>query len=92
MRKVDEKLSYISTTCSVPFIMKTIGEQLFEIAEQHPDKVVYIFHKNNGMKLTYSDVKDRAVRLAQNLLSMGLKKGDRVATLVPNTYELLIAY
>jgi fatty-acyl-CoA synthase len=92
VRHVDENQSYVSTTCGVPFIMRSIREQLFDIAEQHPNKDAYIFHKNNGLKLTYSEAKDRAVRLAQNLLSMGLKKGDRFATLVPNTYELVIAY
>jgi acyl-CoA synthetase (AMP-forming)/AMP-acid ligase II len=92
VRSVDENLSYVSTTCGVGFVLTTIGEKLFEVAETHPDKVAYIFHKNNGLKLTFSDVKDRAVRLAQNFVHIGLKKGDRIATLLPNTHELLICY
>jgi fatty-acyl-CoA synthase len=89
---VDEKLSYISATSNATLTYKTIGEQLFEMADKFPDNVVLIFHKNDGMKLTYSDLKDRAVRLAKNLLHIGLKKGDRIAFLLPNTYELAISY
>jgi acyl-coenzyme A synthetase/AMP-(fatty) acid ligase len=92
VRSVDKKLSYVSTTCRVNLIYVTFGEQLFKIAEQYPNKVAFIFHKNNGLKLTYSDLKERSVRLAQNWLTMGLKKGDRIATLLPNTYELIICY
>jgi non-ribosomal peptide synthetase component F len=92
IRKVDDKLSYVSTTCRVNFLHLTFGEQLFKIAEQHPNHIAYIFHRNNGLKMTYADAKDRAVRLAQNWLTMGLKKGDRVATLLPNTYELIVCY
>ena len=47
---------------------------------------------NDGLKLTYSDLKDRSYMLAQNLMSLGLKKGDRIALLLPNTYEIVIFY
>lgn len=47
---------------------------------------------NDGLKLTYSDLKDRSYMLARNLMSLGLKKGDRIALLLPNTYEIVICY
>jgi acyl-coenzyme A synthetase/AMP-(fatty) acid ligase len=62
------------------------------MSETYPNKVAYILHKNNGLKLTFSDVRDRAYRLAHNLLRIGLKKGDRIGFLVPNTYQLLVSY
>jgi acyl-CoA synthetase (AMP-forming)/AMP-acid ligase II len=92
LRNVDDKLSYISTTCGVGFVLTTIGEKLFEVAETHPDNIAYIFHQNNGLKLSFVEVKNRAVRLAQNFLHIGLKKGDRIATLIPSTHELVICY
>jgi fatty-acyl-CoA synthase len=90
--KTNKKLSYVSTTCRENLIYTTIGERLFEMAEKYPDHVAYILHRNNGLTLTLADAKDRAARLAQNFLHIGLKKGDRIATLVPNTYELIICY
>ena len=47
---------------------------------------------NNGLKLTYSDLKDRSYMLARNFVSLGLNKGDRIALLLPNTYEIVICY
>ncbi len=62
------------------------------MSEQLPNKVAYIFPKNNGLELTFKSVKDRATLLACNLLQIGFKKGDRIGFLMPNTYELLICY
>jgi acyl-CoA synthetase (AMP-forming)/AMP-acid ligase II len=85
-------LSYCSTSCNINLVYKTIREQVFEMAETHPNKVAFIFHKNKGLKLTYSEIKSKAERIAQNFISMGLKKGDRIAFILPNTSELLLSY
>ena len=89
--KVDDKFSYSSATCGVNFTFTTIGEQLFHMAETMPDKVMFIFHKNGGLRLTYGSLKEQAVRLAQNFMAIGLKQGDRIAQLLPNSPELLIS-
>lgn len=47
---------------------------------------------NNGLQMTYSDVRDQSYCLANNFVSIGLKKGDRIAFLLPNTHELVICY
>ena len=62
------------------------------MARTHPEKTAFIFHKNNGLKLTFFELKERAVNLAKNFHSMGLRKGDRVALLVPNCVELVITF
>lgn len=62
------------------------------MTEHYPNKVPFIFHMNNGLALTYAELKDRSYLLASNLISIGLKKGDRIAFLLPNTHELLIGY
>ncbi len=41
---------------------------------------------------TYGAVADRALRLGQGLLSLGLQPGDRVATLAVNSFRHLEAY
>ncbi|MBU0993694.1 MAG: acyl--CoA ligase [Proteobacteria bacterium] len=42
-------------------------------------------------KMTYPEVKDHADRLATALAGMGLKKGDRVATLLPTSIQFIVA-
>jgi len=42
-----------------------------------------------GQTYTYSDFRDRGMRLANSLRKLGLKKGDRVATMLPNCPEVL---
>lgn len=43
-------------------------------------------------RTTYGDVADRALRLANGLLGLGLHRGDRVATLAVNSFRHLEAY
>jgi fatty-acyl-CoA synthase len=76
----------------VNFEVRNIKEQLDYMAENYPNKVAFIFHMNDGLKLTYSDLKDRSYMLARNFMSLGLNKGDRIALLLPNTYEIVISY
>ena len=91
VRKVHETLSYCSAIGPNNFVYSTIRNQIDEVAKQHPDKVAYIFHQNNGLQITYSSLKERVYSLANGFIRMGLVKGDRVALLLPNTYEFLIA-
>jgi len=53
-------------------------------------------YKRNGLiqnnyKITYQEVKDHVDRLATALHEMGLKKGDRVATILPTSIQFIIA-
>lgn len=53
-------------------------------------------YKNQGLiqmdyMMTYPQVKDHVDRLATALHNMGLKKGDRVATLLPTSIQFVIA-
>lgn len=90
--KVDKKLSYCSTSANINFEILNIRDRLNEMADTYPDKVVFIFNRNNGLKLTYSNIRDKSTLFAKNLLNLGIKKGDRIAYLMPNTNELLLAY
>jgi long-chain acyl-CoA synthetase len=46
----------------------------------------------SGQTLTYRELNSYVNRLANALLSAGLKKGDKFATLLPNCLELMAAY
>ncbi len=49
-----------------------------------PDKIAVI---DGDKRFTFREVDERANRLANALLDMGIKKGDKVAIIAPNTYE-----
>jgi long-chain acyl-CoA synthetase len=45
-----------------------------------------------GQRLTYQQIKDWSDRFAASLRNLGIRKGDRVILLLPNTPQFLIAY
>ncbi|MDA8141823.1 MAG: AMP-binding protein [Desulfobacteraceae bacterium] len=69
----------------------------------YPDEPVYEIlattakkYKKNGLiqnnfKITYPKVYDHVLRLATALHRMGLKKGDRVATILPTSIQFFVA-
>ena len=75
------------------------------ISIKYPVMPVYEFWKNSARKFpernaviyfdakhSYSSLWDQMERFASNLIRMGINKGDRVALLLPNTPQFLIAY
>lgn len=59
-------------------------------ARQHKQNIAIIVPDEE--KLSFQQLNDRANRLAQGLISLGLRKGDRVAVLLPNCEEYLESY
>jgi long-chain acyl-CoA synthetase len=62
---------------------------LDQTAARVPNRLAIIF---GGMELTYSELKNLADRFANALISMGLKKGEKVAIHLPNCPQFAIAY
>ena len=62
---------------------------LDDAARDYPNNVYTIF--SDSMR-TFSQVKDTADRVANFLASRGIKKGDRVASFLPNIPETVIAF
>jgi fatty-acyl-CoA synthase len=72
----------------MPPAIRTLGHVLDEMARVRPDADAVIFR---GQRLTYAALQARAEELARALLAVGVRKGDRVAVLLPNRPEWLIA-
>jgi len=70
------------------------------IIEHHIDRfsdktaVVFVNHENlcEIERLPYGELWQRANSLAAGLRELGIKKGDRIATLLPNSPALIISY
>ena len=60
---------------------KPLFSILDDSAREYPNQVYTIF---NDATRTYAQVKDTADRIANFLVSRGIKKGDRVAIFLPN--------
>ena len=62
---------------------------LDETAAKTPDSPCTNFFNK---RLTYQQIKERSDHFAANLLSLGIRKGDRVILLLPNSPQFLLAY
>ncbi len=66
----------------------TLGDMLANSAKAGPKRKAIVF---KNQQLSYEELNQRAICLAQNLRQLGLKTGDQVAVLLPNCPEYIIA-
>lgn len=82
-------LSYISGSSAKPLIGQTIGDYFDHIVEQFPNNTAVV-SKHQNIRLTYEELEIKVNQCAKSLLSIQLKKGDRVGVWSPNCVEWLI--
>ena len=72
----------------------TLHGMLEETTQKFPDTAAIIFPGALGdsFRLTYRQLNQLADRLANALVRLGVKKGDRVALLMPNCPQFVISY
>ncbi len=66
-----------------------VGKVLGETAQRLPHKTAVIFKDE---KISFSDLNLMATRLANKLQGLDIKKGDRVAIVLPNSSQWVVAY
>jgi long-chain acyl-CoA synthetase len=71
-----------------PYPKKTLIDVMRETATQRPKHPALIF---KGKTITYSELDRLSDALANALVSMGIKRGDRVALVMPNIPQFVIA-
>ncbi len=67
----------------------TLDKFLDDAAQSYPNATATIFF---NAKRTWKQISDDAWRFANGLRAMGVKKGDRVAIMLPNTPQFVIAF
>jgi long-chain acyl-CoA synthetase len=93
MKKSDKKVWHqfydegVTPFMEIPRI--TIYDVLANAEGKYPKNPATYFM---GAELTYSEIKDHVDRLASGLTSMGVKKGDRIAIMLPNCPQSVIAF
>ena len=65
------------------------AELLENQAGKNPDKPAIIFRDS---PITLRQLRDSVFRLANSLLNLGIKKGERIAIYLPNCPEYIYSY
>ena len=60
-----------------------------EAAANHPENLACIFH---DFQMTYAELQEFSEKVAANLHAQGIKKGDRIALMLPNLPQTYIAF
>ncbi len=74
---------------TLPYPRAPIYRLIDEAAARHPDRTCVIFF---GKRYTYRQIKTLSDRFAVGARNLGVRKGDRVALLLPNCPQYLVAY
>lgn len=66
-----------------------VHEQLVQTAKKYPHKIAIHFM---GKEMTYQQLYEAVEKFAGYLQHLGIEKGDRIAIMLPNTPQAVIAY
>ena len=67
----------------------TLPELFERTAREHPAQVATIFHNR---KMTYGELQRQIEAFAANLQAIGVRPGDRVAIMLPNVPQFVVAF
>lgn len=74
---------------SLTYPEMTLGEMLEHTAMGFPNSSALLFY---GKKITYAELNELTSRFSHALSGLGVRKGDRVALMLPNIPQMVIAY
>jgi fatty-acyl-CoA synthase len=81
--------SYRSGTSDIPLLGLTIGDAFDQTAARFPDREALIV-RHQGLRYTYSALREQVDRCAGGLLALGIEKGQRIGIWSPNRAEWTI--
>ena len=73
----------------------TLPELLDSIAREYPNKTALTFYADPKLppsRMTYGQLKDATLRFATALYQLGVRKGDRVAIMLPNCPQFPVVF
>src|SRR3954469_2109516 len=75
-----------------PYPEKNLFSILAESAERHPNAPAVVWAVPGGKTLTYAQLLAETEKFSAALAGLGVKQGDRVALILPNCPQYVIAY
>jgi fatty-acyl-CoA synthase len=81
--------SYAHGSSATPLISDTIGEVLDKAAERWPDREAVVVH-DQGIRLTFAELRRQVDRLAAGFIALSLRPGDRIGIWSPNRIEWIL--
>lgn len=81
--------SYASGPSDVPLLGATIGEALDAAADTWPDRLALVV-RDQGVRWTYRELRDRVGAFAAGLSARGIERGDRIGIWSPNNSEWVV--
>jgi long-chain acyl-CoA synthetase len=68
---------------------RSVVDTFNEVTDKWKDKTALVFY---GRKMSYKELREQVDRFATALADMGIKKGDKIALLLLNSPQFMIAY
>jgi fatty-acyl-CoA synthase len=84
-----KQLSYAHGASEAPLIYQTIGARFDEAAARWSDREAVVVC-DQGVRLTFAELKREVDRLATGLLALGLRAGDRIGLWSPNNIAWIL--
>ncbi|XP_069128978.1 putative acyl--CoA ligase YdaB [Argopecten irradians] len=86
------QLSYLSSPNPVPLLYKAIPDIVQENTQRNPDKEICVERGlgKGRRSLTYAELLNKSTYIAKYLITKGVKPGDTVAIIGPNSLEWII--
>jgi fatty-acyl-CoA synthase len=81
--------SYVHGASQVPLIGETIGAHFDRIVARWPDRPALVV-RDQAVRWSYGDLRERVDAFAAGLLALGLEPGDRVGIWSPNNAEWVV--
>ncbi|XP_033724531.1 putative acyl--CoA ligase YdaB [Pecten maximus] len=90
---IPSDLSYLHTPANKPYNYTTVAQAARKNAQLRPNQEILVLRELDGSRssLTNASLYQQAGHLARYLVKQGIKKGETVALLGPNTLEMAIA-
>ena len=67
-------------------------QNLFDLIQGAPAERTAVFLPETGIRVTYQQLRDQVKEMADALASLGIQKGDRVATSLPNGLPTIVSF
>src|SRR5215813_6548988 len=81
--------SYVRGATDVPLIADTIGVHFDKVVAQWPEQEALVVRQQK-IRWTYCELKERVDQFAAGLIALGLEPGDRLGIWSPNNAEWVV--